>query len=285
MAEVDKAIAERRGFLKAAGGCAAAAAASVASSAFGMQEVVQSPRPTTFSKVVDLTHTLTSDFPAWFTPGEKIGDAIAPPALTATLDMSMAEGMPADLYKVSYWEHVGTHVDSPNHFGGEASVDRIPAKELVAPLVVVDIARRAEKDPLTRLTPEDLKAWETRHGRIPDGAFVALRGGWDRKVKDRAAFLNRGPGGEIRQPGFHPDATRMLLEDRSVVAIGMDGLNFDNPANDGFPVHLMWLPAGRWGVENLKDLDKLPAAGATIIVGAPKFEGGTGGPSRVLALA
>ena len=87
-----------------------------------------------------------------------------------------------------------------------------------------------------------------------------------------------------RQPAFHPDTATMLLEDRDVVALGVDTLSFDNTRSNGLDVHLIWLPGNRWGVENLKDLSKVPEAGATIIVGAPKFKGGTGGPARVLAL-
>jgi kynurenine formamidase len=88
----------------------------------------------------------------------------------------------------------------------------------------------------------------------------------------------------LRQPAFHPDTARMLLEDRDVVGIGVDTLSFDNTRSNGLDVHLIWLPEDRWGVENLKDLAKVPEAGATIVVGAPKFKGGTGGPARVLAL-
>jgi kynurenine formamidase len=32
------------------------------------------------------------------------------------------------------------------------------------------------------------------------------------------------------------------------------------------------------------NLDKVPARGATLVVGAPKIKGATGGPTRVLAL-
>ena len=44
------------------------------------------------------------------------------------------------------------------------------------------------------------------------------------------------------------------------------------------------LPGGRYGIECLNNLEDLPVKGATIIVGAPKHKGGTGGPARVLAL-
>ncbi|MFO0514533.1 MAG: cyclase family protein, partial [Rhodobacterales bacterium] len=57
------------------------------------------------------------------------------------------------------------------------------------------------------------------------------------------------------------------------------------PGNSAdFAVHTSWLPSGRYGIENLAGLDGLPAAGATVFVGAPKHRGGTGGPARVLAV-
>ena len=49
-------------------------------------------------------------------------------------------------------------------------------------------------------------------------------------------------------------------------------------------MHNSWLPAGRYGIEGLANLEELPVLGATIVVGAPKHRGGTGGPARVLAL-
>ena len=51
-----------------------------------------------------------------------------------------------------------------------------------------------------------------------------------------------------------------------------------------FATHYAWLASGHWGLEGAANLDQLPANGATLIVGAPKVRGGTGGPSRVLAL-
>jgi kynurenine formamidase len=45
-----------------------------------------------------------------------------------------------------------------------------------------------------------------------------------------------------------------------------------------------WLPSGRYGIENLANLERLPPTGAVVVVGAPTFAGGSGGPTRVLAL-
>ncbi len=51
----------------------------------------------------------------------------------------------------------------------------------------------------------------------------------------------------------------------------------------GFPVHTFLLGAGRYGLTQLANLTKLPAAGALIVVAPLKLVDGTGSPSRVLA--
>ena len=292
MAEVDRVIADRRRFLKtAAGSCAAVAgigSASVAST--NASDAVPTDRPpTTFSRTVDLTHTLTPDFPAWFSEGQDIMGRTAPASLTEVDEFVIDAETPFALKKVSYWEHVGTHVDAANHCSaGGKSVDEIPADELVAPLAVIDIRKEAAEDPLAQVTPEHVRRWEAEHGPLPPGCFVAMNSGWSEKADDRKAFLCPDESAEglftWRQPAFHPDTASMLLEDREVVGIGVDTLSFDNTRSNGLDVHLIWLPENRWGVENLNDLSKVPEAGATIVVGAPKFKGGTGGPARVLAL-
>jgi len=66
--------------------------------------------------------------------------------------------------------------------------------------------------------------------------------------------------------------------------IGVDTLSLDPGNSTDFAVHYAWLPTGRYGIENLANLDRLPASGATVFVGAPKHRGGTGGPARVIAI-
>ncbi|MDJ0628948.1 MAG: hypothetical protein QNJ44_11870, partial [Rhodobacter sp.] len=43
-----------------------------------------------------------------------------------------------------------------------------------------------------------------------------------------------------------------------------------------FATHYAWLPTNRYGIECLAGLDQVPAAGATLVVGAPKVARGTG---------
>jgi kynurenine formamidase len=76
----------------------------------------------------------------------------------------------------------------------------------------------------------------------------------------------------------------MPLEETSAVCMAVDTLSLDHGPSPDFATHYAWLPAGRYGIECLAGLDALPAAGATLMVGAPKVRGGTGGPARVMAL-
>jgi kynurenine formamidase len=85
-------------------------------------------------------------------------------------------------------------------------------------------------------------------------------------------------------PGFHPDAADMLMKERQVVGMAVDTLSLDYGASKDFKTHYAWLPSGRWGLENVAGLDRVPPLGATLVVGAPKIKGATGGPTRVLAL-
>lgn len=76
----------------------------------------------------------------------------------------------------------------------------------------------------------------------------------------------------------------MLLEETSAVAMAVDTLSLDHGPSEDFATHYAWLPAGRYGIENLAGLGDVPAAGATLVVGAPTHRGGTGGPARIFAM-
>ena len=112
-----------------------------------------------------------------------------------------------------------------------------------------------------------------------------MNSGWSGKVgtlEFRGADPAR-PGG-LHFPGFHIEATQMLLEETNAAAIAVDTLSLDYGPSADFATHYAWLPAGRYGIECIANLDRLPAAGATLVVGAPKVRGGTGGPARIFAM-
>ena len=163
------------------------------------------------------------------------------------------------------------------------TVDQLPLANLACPLCVIDIAARAQDNPDAQVTPADITAWEGAHGPIPAGAWVAMHSGWDAHVASDK-FRNADAAGVMHFPGFHPEAAALLLEGRQAVGIGVDTLSLDYGASKDFAVHYAWLPSNRWGIECLAGLGALPASGATLIVGAPKVKGATGGPARILAL-
>jgi kynurenine formamidase len=85
-------------------------------------------------------------------------------------------------------------------------------------------------------------------------------------------------------PGFSLEAADWLMKDRSVAGLAVDTLSLDHGPSKEFKVHYHWLPSGRWGLENVANLDKVPRSGATLVVGLAKVKGATGGPARLIAL-
>jgi kynurenine formamidase len=226
------------------------------------------------ARVVDLTYPLTPDFPLF---------PVYDPVRVAEKFRFATDG-----FSVNSWafdEHSGTHVDAPAHFGGEATVERIVPDELILPAVVVDIAERVEHDQDAMVLPDDILAWEGRHGPLPDRCALLARTGWAARVHDPAAYLNADAGGTMHAPGFSPELTEFLKSERpGVRGIGLDTASLDIGASADFAAHSSWLPSGRYGIENLANLDQLPPTGAVLVVGAPALAGGSGGPSRILAL-
>ena len=242
--------------------------------------------PISFNRVVDLSHTLHPDFPAWFVPGEEKAfgtKTFLPPAIVEVERVFKYEEIQINLNKVSYWEHVGTHMDAPNHFSEGSSVEKIPAEDLVLPLAVIDIKAKAARDPLAQVTLEDVKAWENKNGRIPERACLAMNSGWAHHV-NTPKFKSPNTDGAHQQPAFHIDAIKFIMEERNVVSIAVDTFSFDNLHSPEYDVHYAWLGDERWGIEVVNNLNDVPALGATIVVGQPKIQGGTGGPNRVMAL-
>ena len=221
---------------------------------------------------VDMTHTLAPEFPTWG----------GPPGISAE-QMTFFDKDGFNLFNLTINEHTGTHLDAPLHFSADGnSVDEIPVEQLVAPLCVIDIAAKAADNPDAQVTPDDLKAWMASHGDIPENACVAMHSGWG--AKTGSDDFRGWDGSALHFPGFHIEATKMLMEETGATSIAVDTLSLDHGPSADFATHYAWLPSGRFGIENIANLDKVPAAGATLVIGAPKHKGGTGGPARIIAL-
>jgi kynurenine formamidase len=133
------------------------------------------------------------------------------------------------------------------------------------------------------VTVDDLRAFERRHGTIPERALVAMDSGWAAKIGDPLAFKGGASFPDYHFPGFSVEAALWLVQNRNVGAIGVDTLSLDPGNSSTFPVHVNYLATNRYGLENLAHLNRIPPRGATAYVGLIPWEEGSGGPCRILA--
>jgi kynurenine formamidase len=175
----------------------------------------------------DLTHVFTEGFPVF---------TFDPPTRETLVTIPTA-GFYAQ--KWTFGEHSGTHMDAPGHFvlGGRLSPEITP-QELIVPIVVIDISARAATNPDAVVTVDDVRGFERRHGRIPDGALACMNSGWAAKVDDPLAFKCAPSFPGYHFPGFSLDAAMWLAEERDVTGIGVDTLSLDPGNSSTFPVHV-----------------------------------------------
>jgi kynurenine formamidase len=229
---------------------------------------------------VDLTHSFSEASVYW--PTDTVGFTHEELAYGPT-----AGGWFYASYRYSAAEHGGTHLDAPIHFAeGRHTSDQIPLSRLIGPAAVVDVADRAHPDYL--ISVEDLTSWEAEHGRIPDGAILLVRTGWDSRYGDRAAYLGTdriGPEAvaELHFPGLHPEAAEWLVTNRSIGAFGIDTPSVDYGQSSDFRSHVILYGENIPGFENVANLGELPPVGSYVVALPMKIEGGSGGPLRIVA--
>jgi len=228
------------------------------------------------AKFIDLAHPLNETNQYW--PGDDYSGFELKTIATIEEDGVLSKAM-------SLPEHLGTHIDAPNHFEpNQPDVAELTPEQLFGPGVLLDITVRAEMDADTMLTVDDITKWEKQHGRIPDGAIVLLKTGWGRFWKNTVRYQNRDARGRLHFPSFSAEAARFLVEKRKIRGLGVDNLSIDRGISKEFAVHHVVNKAGKFGLENVASLDKLPPRGFQILVAPMKIEKGTGGPTRIWAM-
>ena len=238
-------------------------------------------RPMRFERVVDCTHVLEPDIPNYFRLNMEIT-----PLLTVEKDGVFVN-------RLTVPEHYGTHFDTPSHFIRDGITgESIRAEQLVGPLVIIDIAQRAARDPNTAVTVDDIEEWERANGRVPEGAFVAMYSDWASRWPT-AAFLNEQDGG-YNFPGFGGEAAQFLVRERDIIGIGCDSHSLDTGPSRDIPAHIAVLGAGKIGVEVMAGLGEVlrhtegrnrrTEGHPLIFIGGLKTRTGSGSPVRALAL-
>jgi kynurenine formamidase len=230
-------------------------------------------------RLVDLTHSYNADTVYW----------PSPPAHFALERMHFGDTPGGFFYSANTFctpEHGGTHLDAPIHFARDReTAERVPLERLIGPVVVIDVSDKAAADRDYRVSAADVLAFEARYGAIAPGTRVLVRTGWAKRWPNAAAYLGHATDAtRLHFPSYGADAARLLVEKRQVALLGIDTASIDyGPATD-FPVHRMAAAANVPGLENVVGLEALPPRGAILIALPMKIEGGSGGPTRVVAL-
>ncbi|MFC0860784.1 cyclase family protein [Sphaerimonospora cavernae] len=238
-------------------------------------------------EVLDLTAPLTEKTPILSLP-EPFGQ-------TATFSLQEISRYD-DRGPAWYWnnfttgEHTGTHFDAPNHWvtarDGE-DVSRVPVTKLIASAAVLDFSAEAAADPDFLLEIDHVRAWEKEHGPLPEGGWLLYRTGWDARADDAGRFHNADETGP-HTPGISAECARFLAEQTPIIGLGVETVGTDAGAahsfDPAFPCHSFLLGAGKYGLTQLRNLDRLPPTGAVVIAGPLPIVGGSGSPLRVLAL-
>ena len=228
-------------------------------------------------KFVDLTHSFEEGIPHWKGfPDEK----------RKTIFTYKRNGFWAEQYSfVGQW---GTHVDPPAHFHPTLrTVDEIPVNDMVAPLVVINMSVKSADNPDTLLKMEDIKAWESKFGKIPEGSFVAMRTDWSKKWPVLELMQNRDRRKIMHYPGWSVDALKFLVYERKIIGIGHETTDTDlgiEVSLDRYPAETYILGENIYQIELLTNLDLVPEYGALAIISFPKPKRGSGFPARVFAI-
>ncbi|HEY1264346.1 MAG TPA: cyclase family protein [Terriglobales bacterium] len=251
-------------------------ALSLALLLFAQQRRTNAVPATVFRDVVDLTHPINANVPTY----DLAEHADYRVRTTATIEKNKYFARTFSLP-----EHYGTHLDAPAHFArGMWTVDQIPAERLVAPLAVIDVSGKVKENSDYRVSVEDIANWEKVHGHIPDYAVVMVKTGWESRWNSAKQYRNADAKGTMHFPGYSEDAAKFLIGARNTLGLGIDTLSVDYGPSQDFPVHQFSLAHSVYHLENVANLDRVPASGGIVVVAPIKLQGGSGGPVRILAL-
>lgn len=233
-------------------------------------------------KLVDLTHTYDESTVYWPT-GEVF-------QLREDFKGFTDKGYYYTANTITTAEHGGTHIDAPIHFFKDRhTVDEIPLRQLIGEGVVIDVREKCAADRDYQIGVADLRAWEEKHGRQLVDVIVLLRTGFARFWPDRVKYMGTAKRGEeavqdLHFPGLAPEAAKWLTEERAILAVGIDTPSIDYGQSTHFGSHVKLFEHNVPALENVNITDELPVEHFALIALPMKIGGGSGGPTRVVAV-
>jgi kynurenine formamidase len=236
----------------------------------------------TSRRLIDLTHPFDAETIYW--PTEE-GFKLIPEAAGVT-----EQGYYYAANRFECAEHGGTHIDAPRHFaeGGE-TVDQLPLRRLVGPGACVDVAQKCAANPDYQVSVEDLQAWELFNGASLNDRIVLIHTGFGKHWPDREKYLGTADQGReavpnLHFPGLDPVAADWLVRKRNIRSVGIDTASIDHGQTTDYPTHVRLFRDQVPALENVANLDKLPTYGFTVTALPMKIAGGSGAPTRIVAI-
>src|SRR5450759_1302557 len=153
---------------------------------------------------------------------------------------------------------------------GTWAAGQIPPERLVAPLVVMDLNAALEGSP--QISLDDIAAWESHHGMIPQGAVVAIR---------RAGARDDLSTTPLTTFPVARDAAMFLVEARYTIGFAVEtpvNLTSDRTLARQLALH------GNYVVEGAERFTSLPETGSLILVAPAKNQKPGEAPVRILAM-
>jgi len=147
---------------------------------------------------------------------------------------------------------------------GTWAAGQIPAERLVAPLVVLDL--NPSRENASPISLDDIAAWESSHGVVPQGAVVAIR---------------RASSQSSKALPITVDAAQFLMDARYTLGFAIEtsaNLSSDRTLARQIALH------GNYVVEGTASLAVLPQTGSLVIVAPAKNGNAAQAPVRVLAM-
>lgn len=235
------------------------------------------------AKYIDLTHAFSPKIPVWegFGPAQ-FGSAVAGRTMDGFVEVGETfsyanHGFQAGTYTLTT-DQYGTQLDPPAHWNEYgATISDLPPTFAVRPLVVLDVHAKVKRNASYHATVADAKAWEAKHGRIPEGSVVMVRSDWSRAWK---TYKKKGVPANFS--GVALTLLKFLHMERDILFHGHEPLDTDmSPTLEGEA----WLMHNNFAqAEGVANLDQVPEHGCLVSIGFAKPEGGLGGLARFVAI-
>lgn len=220
-------------------------------------------------KLIDLTHTIDNHIPTW--------DAGCGFSQHIQTDYDDCKGdTKFRAMKMQMPSGIGTHMDAPSHcIQNGTYIHEFKLEDLCMFCYVIDVSNKAHER--YSVTASNITDFETNHGAIQKHSCVMIKTGWEKFWGNPEKYRNN-----LVFPSVSIDAANIFLE-RDIMALGIDTLSPDRP-EDGFKVHQAFLSEGKILLENVANLDNMPASGAFVMALPIKVKDATEAPIRLVGL-